>query len=427
MRTFDCDVVIIGAGFAGAAAASVLAQNARRCIVLEAGDRVGGRAYTHRFSDAFERLEFGGEWVAPTHRRVRHYASLLDTPLVRVAPVEERRRHDGTKLHGFDASLEDDPDPALTPLFRDADRLGRGERHGANGLPLRETCFSDYLASLRLPAASETEVRAFWTITGNGDPDVVSAAELLRPLAGLNRLDDLFSARLSTIAAGSSSLVERMFAHAGAPVELARRVRSIAQYSSGTVLVTTDAGREVRARAALVAVPLNVLGGIQFSPALSADKVQAIATGHVGSGWKLWMRVAGVKPGILATGGRSGIRFMHSVRAMDDDDALVVGFALAGKNFDPKSQEDIAVNVMRFFPEGALKAWKWHDWVDDRLARGTWAARAADTVSRMRFDTWKGEGHIAFASGDFETVDSGTFEAAIASGERAARALLERL
>jgi len=41
----DADVVVIGAGFAGIAAARDLAEAGRRVVVMEARDRIGGRTW----------------------------------------------------------------------------------------------------------------------------------------------------------------------------------------------------------------------------------------------------------------------------------------------------------------------------------------------------------------------------------------------
>ena len=42
----DFDVVVIGAGLAGLGAARALRDAGRRCVVLEAAQRIGGRAWT---------------------------------------------------------------------------------------------------------------------------------------------------------------------------------------------------------------------------------------------------------------------------------------------------------------------------------------------------------------------------------------------
>jgi pseudooxynicotine oxidase len=55
------DVVIIGAGFAGAIAARELSKAGMRTLILEARERPGGRTFNADFNGA--RLEMGGTWI----------------------------------------------------------------------------------------------------------------------------------------------------------------------------------------------------------------------------------------------------------------------------------------------------------------------------------------------------------------------------
>lgn len=55
------DTVIIGAGWAGAVAARDLARAGRSVLVLEARDRIGGRARTWANGDA--RIDLGCSWI----------------------------------------------------------------------------------------------------------------------------------------------------------------------------------------------------------------------------------------------------------------------------------------------------------------------------------------------------------------------------
>src|SRR5438067_13710862 len=57
------DVVIIGAGVAGLAAARRLSSAGRRVILLEARDRIGGRIDTHRAAGWPIPIEMGAEFV----------------------------------------------------------------------------------------------------------------------------------------------------------------------------------------------------------------------------------------------------------------------------------------------------------------------------------------------------------------------------
>jgi len=56
------DVIIIGAGASGLAAARGLIRAGNRVLVLEARERIGGRVYTHP-ADLQAPIELGAEFV----------------------------------------------------------------------------------------------------------------------------------------------------------------------------------------------------------------------------------------------------------------------------------------------------------------------------------------------------------------------------
>ncbi|XP_005098472.1 probable flavin-containing monoamine oxidase A [Aplysia californica] len=68
MESFECDVVVIGAGLSGLSAAFYLWKKDRglRIAIVEAKDRIGGRTLTRQISSADGTKDFwdlGGEWV----------------------------------------------------------------------------------------------------------------------------------------------------------------------------------------------------------------------------------------------------------------------------------------------------------------------------------------------------------------------------
>src|SRR5689334_10211734 len=64
----ESDVVVVGAGLAGLAAARALGAAGMRTIVVEARDRVGGRVLNHDLGTG-DVVELGGEWVGPAQLR----------------------------------------------------------------------------------------------------------------------------------------------------------------------------------------------------------------------------------------------------------------------------------------------------------------------------------------------------------------------
>src|SRR5580700_4230446 len=67
-----CDVVVVGAGMSGLAAARRLVGGGADVQVVEARDRVGGRAWTITTPQGFL-IDQGGQWIGPTQR---HLAAL---------------------------------------------------------------------------------------------------------------------------------------------------------------------------------------------------------------------------------------------------------------------------------------------------------------------------------------------------------------
>jgi monoamine oxidase len=204
MADFDCDVAIIGAGFAGAAAACELAHGGHRAIIIEANGRVGGRAFTRPMALGGEALEFGGAWITPLHKRIRHHA--------RLAAMDLRPRHAVTgRRHLLGAG---DP-KLLARVTKDAMQWASGG--GVNSA----LTLARYMDDIGADAPERSQIMAWWTISGSGDPARVSVSELFSSLAYEDgRLDVMIEKLQHSIKGGAGLLVERMIAHSGAKLML---------------------------------------------------------------------------------------------------------------------------------------------------------------------------------------------------------------
>ncbi|MGP8058534.1 MAG: flavin monoamine oxidase family protein [Acidimicrobiales bacterium] len=72
----ECEVVVVGAGFAGLAAARDLAAAGVDVEVVEARNRVGGRSWSLRTPGGFA-VEEGGQWIGPTQHHLAALAAEL--------------------------------------------------------------------------------------------------------------------------------------------------------------------------------------------------------------------------------------------------------------------------------------------------------------------------------------------------------------
>jgi len=420
MESHGHDVVIVGAGLAGAAAAAELSRQKFRTVILEARDRAGGRALTREFATGGEMLEYGGSWIAPWHERIRRHAAQNDIELRPTHAVIEHRMHDGLTLRSGQPcapSAEAAYGRTMERVRADTAAYQSGDRS------MVEVSFNSYLDGIHASPEARVQAYAWWTISGNGNPDRISAAEFLASCAyGGGLPDGMMTALRHTLTPGASVLVERMIARSGAELQLGVAVERIEQFDGG-VRVTASQGGEFMARSALVCVPLNALQTIEFTPPLPPRQRLAIQTGHGGIAIKLWIAAEGADVGTLATGGGSGVQWMFAERAARDGVTLLVAFALTDGSFEPRSRHDVAEALHRFFPEAKLIAWDWHDWIGDPWARGTWVAVPADAPWIADNSEWQPQERVFFASSDFSHDSPGWFEAAIASGEAAAQAI----
>ncbi len=97
----DGDVLVVGAGVAGLAAAARLTRAGRRVTLIEARDRIGGRVHTLRPPGTTQPIELGAEFV---HGHANALWPLIREAGLRTDPVAER--HTGRR-RGRPASLPD--------------------------------------------------------------------------------------------------------------------------------------------------------------------------------------------------------------------------------------------------------------------------------------------------------------------------------
>ncbi|WP_303980306.1 NAD(P)/FAD-dependent oxidoreductase [Dongia mobilis] len=423
------DILILGAGLAGAHAAEKLAQAGHSAVIVDAANRVGGRGYTRGFGGLAPALEFGGSWITPWHRRMQEACRRHGIDLLPTTPVSDRFWHDGTSLRRdapVGAADRAAYDRVIAQVVEDAGRLKEGFDQDRAGAPLLSLTMADYFRRLGVPESARAQLMAWWTISGSGDPATISAGELLASCGYIDGTPEgMMQALTHTLSPGVSTLVDRMITASGARLQLGFPVAHV-RSEADRVTVTTRDGRSLQARAAIVAVPVNVLRDIDFGDGLTAPQQQAADRGHDGRAVKLWLRVKGVRQGTLATGGLSGLQWLFAPYSAQDDAILVVGFGLDDGSWNPHRRQDVAAALAHLLPQAELLGWDWHDWCADPFARGTWLSTPA-TGADLSPENWGVTGRLAFATSDLAPEAAGWFEGAMSSGEPAAAAIAAKL
>jgi glycine/D-amino acid oxidase-like deaminating enzyme len=248
------DVVIVGAGIAGLAAARILAEAGRKVALIEARDRVGGRIYTVPAARGELPVELGAEFV---HGLPPELIDLIDEAgLTRFELEGDTRcfREDRGRLGECDDQRE------VNQLF---DELG----HLAS-LPV-DLSFNEFVAQRGYKPETVAWATNYVEGFNAADADRISILSLARQQVAE---DAISGDRLFRVVEGYARVPEfllRKFLEAGGELFDSAQVRTIA-WEAGRVEVTTVANRVFHASAAIVTLPLGVLQArsVEFTPSM---------------------------------------------------------------------------------------------------------------------------------------------------------------
>ena len=271
-----CDVVVIGAGAAGVAAARQLTEAGVNVIVLEARERIGGRVFTRHEQESAVPIELGAEFI---HGSADELNDILeDARLASVDVSGQRYAAGGSRPRPLDDFWEQ--------LDRVMRRLPKPQA--------RDRSFQDFLDTRPGGRALVRERRlALQWVEGfhAADPRVISARALAE---GGSPGDDVEERRLGRVINGYDRVIEWLAAPLTGRIRLGAVVTQV-RWQPGNVAIDVrtperDSRSAVDARAAIVAVPLGVLkasphdvGAIEFSPALVQKRkaLDGLAVGTV--------------------------------------------------------------------------------------------------------------------------------------------------
>ena len=412
----SAEVIVIGAGAAGLAAADALVRAGKSVLILEARDRVGGRCWTHRMSGLDIPVELGAEFL---HGAARETHALLRRAGRRAVTANRTQRSfDGRRLKPRNS-------------FAEAARSVRG------AVLEKDVSFDRFLAGRKLPAKTRAFARMMVQGFDAADPARVSAQSIIEEWGESGSL----GTRQPRPEGGYGALMEWL-AHdlirRGARIQLGAVVREV-RWKSGSVDVTGSfLGKDlkVKARQAIVTLPLGVLqaNDVRFVPALAAKRtaLAALASGPV-------VRVAMRFHEAVWEKRAPGVAFFHSPRAdfptfwtpLPMRAPLATAWAggpkaakLTGKSTRTLVARALA-DVRRIFKDARLASARVQDWQQDPFSRGGYSyvlvggGGAREVLASPLGNT------LYFAGEATDTDEAGTVAGALRSGERAAREILK--
>ena len=449
------DVLVLGAGAAGLAAARDLSHAGLRVTIIEARPRVGGRVLTLHDPRAPIPLELGAEFI---HGETAETLSLAQA--AGLAVLELPDTHELASAGRF---------KPMGDFWAVIDRMNRdlARRVARSG---KDFPVSEYLESASVPASRRGMLRDFLQGFYAAHPDRLSAKSLAVETEGGDEGDEV-EGKQFRIANGGDALMKWLrdgLDPDRTEVRLSSVARSV-QWKRGAVSVACHGGDRaplptVRARAALITLPLAVLkaGVVGFDPALPA-KQRALAGIETGQVFKIvlrfreafWERPEFLKERREQSGGAgggggsngSGLNILHAHGAevptwwtsLPVRSPVLVGYvgAVAAEQLlaeDPPSRLErslVALSEVLAVPrrelEQQLDASASHDWHADPFARGAYSYIGVGGNSAPRALARPVDGTLFFAGEATNGAEIGTVAGALSSGRRAAREVLKAL
>ncbi len=448
--TADADVCVIGAGYAGLAAARRLAAAGKTVLVLEARDRVGGRIWTHRLSDGTP-IDRGGAWLAPQHDAIFSLARELGVSTYRTWVKGAHLLIGDGRTRRYTGLIPKISPMAVATIAIAQFRLDRAARKVPLEAPWTATRAAEWDAETVASYLSRTRIsstigRDLYDMAVRGlfaaDLNEVSLLHLLFLVHAHGSINTLFSieggSQENMVDGGAGSVAQRIADELGDAVRLNEPVRSIA-LRDDRVDVSTAVG-SVSARHAIVAVPPATATDIEFVPALPGDRMDLLR---------------------LAVGG------METKTMLIYDEPFWRADGLSGQTAEPNSAAEVTLDgspssgtpgVLASFTFGRV-AWRLDaleegerkravlDAVSARLGpRG--AAPAAFIETSWWHEPWsrgcsmahlptgaitrygallrQPVDRIHWAGTETSTISHGSIDGAVRSGERAAAEILDR-
>jgi monoamine oxidase len=446
VKRTDADVIVVGGGVAGLAAASALREAGARIILLEARDRLGGRILTTRDDRLPVPIELGAEFIhgsAPETVEIVRRAGLTTYEV-----IGERWRAGNGRLQRVDdywdrldrvmRRLDPDLDPDRSfQEFLDA-------RPGGHTLARERTLAAEFVQGFHAADLRRVSARS---LADGGSPG-----------------DDPEEKRMARFIDGYDA-IPRHLARDLSDVTVLRSVVTGIEWSRGSVRVAVAPRRGRRttayaARAAIVTLPLGVLqteppapGAVAITPDPPAFR-RALGDLATGSVVRLVLSFSEAfwtereLRGVPENGSLACMHFLHALHApipiwwtsFPVRAPVLTGWVGGPKaamlaREGPEAILAIALDTLATHlgvrprtVAGLVTGFWMHDWLEDPFSRGAYSypvvggSEAAKALSRPI------QGTLFFAG---EAIDSemrsGTVHGAIGSGRRAARMAIRAL
>ena len=441
------DVVIIGAGIAGLAAASELGRAGLAVSIVEARDRIGGRIFTKHNSAWEANIELGAEFIhgrPPEIWKPLQQAGIEITQLEGQSWCSENGQISPCNFFSQIDSILREMDPS-TPDESFLDFLNRrfANRNHDPELENAKKHALGYITGFN--AADPASVGVHWLVQGMRAEERIEGDRAFRSKNGYEDLLAIFRRQISNynVTVHTGTVAGRLKWKRGHAEIDAHQSAGSLHFTAPRVLITLPL--------AVLKAPIGEDGALQFIPSLPTSKLNSLnklATGEVirvalRFRQRFWDDIAGDNNQSL-----SDMSFLFSQdelfptwwTTMPRKLPVITGWApfraaeaLSGRPHSEVVQRSLRTltKLLRVEPqklESLLEAADFHDWQTDPFSRGAYSYGKFGSDGAQQALAAPVENTLFFAGEATDTTGyNGTVHGAMASGYRAAKEIIQVL
>ncbi len=440
------DVIVIGGGIAGLAAASELSRCGLSVCILEARDRIGGRIFTHHDTAFPAPVELGAEFI---HGLAPEIWEPLQQAKVKIAEVEGDywcASDVGLSRCNFFSQVDDILDEMDDSLPDESflEFLDRRFPNPKNDLKKEEAKQRavDYVTGFN--AADPSLVGVHWLVQSMRAEETIQGARAFRSKNGYADLVAIFRQKIAQhdVLVKTRTVVDKVRWRRGSADVTFHSAEGSPVIAARRVLITLPL--------ALLQAPLGEAGVVEFTPSLPRQKIESLDKLEMGKVIRIVLRFRHrFWDEISAPGHRtrtlSDMSFLFSRdewfptwwTTMPKRYPIITGWApfRSAERLSGQSSSFVVKRSLQTLGrllgvewtklESWLEAAFFHDWQSDPFSRGAYSYAKTGADGAQQSLAAPVENTLFFAG---EATDisghNGTVHGAIASGYRAAKEIL---
>lgn len=443
MKTIQTDILIVGAGFAGIAAAKKLQAANKDFVLIEARDRIGGRTLTETLECGVT-VDLGAKWAGPTQHLLWEWIRETETEFYETYDSGKNLLKFGDKISSYTGVIPKIDPISLVDLGIAIEKINKLSKGISLESPWNHPKAKEY-DSMTLATWMDKNI---WTKKARhlfeigiqtvfaAEASEISLLFALFYFQSGDNMDTLISikngAQQTILKGGMQGLAKKIAAPWIDKILFNQALGKISQHETGLIAETDHL--KIEAKKCILALAPALMHQIQFEPALPQQKAQLYQRMPMGAAMKCYCiyptpfwRDLGLSGQIVSDQFPVKVTFDVGHSAADKGVMLVFVEGNDARNFidlAPKVREKWVLDrLVKVFGEQAAHPLEYIDkcWTEEEFSRGCYTGlMGPNTMTQFGQHLRTPFMHLHFAGTETATRWNGYLDGAISSGYREA-------